>query len=543
MSPLPPPHSDEEGTSRGTKKAPEMPVHVELETEPPHRKPGRPRLDISANFQDTGEMANNSHRLVWCIACIKSGRPMFKRDRMPARGDLMLRHLQACKHVDESVKQRFRKSPPPPRSASVSSAGESKARKTGVASAISEPGPLSSAINYQHHHHHHQNSTISTSSRGGYHHGQQQQQRPGTAPLTLPSIATAVSLSPVGAVGQLTLTMPPPLPLPLRPPYSMGSSHSPSNLDNQLPRIRSPQMRSATSMELPSISRRPHPYLGRSEPYNGHHHGSPAPPALRGMHGSPPHLGLRVSSDSSSRTPSSVHTSPSLLSTGIVVNPLRRRLRMGSAALGIVLQIASADSARVAARLGYDWACVDVGEEHYARGPTGSSVMAAMVAAICATSVVCAAVVRVPHSPHWPGYVWAAIEAGAHAVIVPGVRDREHVRTVVAECRRAAATQGSVDGPVHDVLVIPQIDSLEAVEEILLVDGVDAAIINTSLPALVDRALRAAHQRAVPVGADCRDAGVARRMLAQGFQIASVAVDAELLQAAAVDQLRLAQAP
>ncbi|KAJ2045955.1 hypothetical protein H4S04_005330 [Coemansia sp. S16] len=501
MSPLPPPHSDEEGTSRGTKKAPEMPVHVELETEPPHRKPGRPRLDISANFQDTGEMANNSHRLVWCIACIKSGRPMFKRDRMPARGDLMLRHLQACKHVDESVKQRFRKSPPPPRSASVSSAGESKARKTG------------------------------------------QQQRPGTAPLTLPSIATAVSLSPVGAVGQLALTMPPPLPLPLRPPYSMGSSHSPSNLDNQLPRIRSPQMRSATSMELPSISRRPHPYLGRSEPYNGHHHGSPAPPALRGMHGSPPHLGLRVSSDSSSRTPSSVHTSPSLLSTGIVVNPLRRKLRMGSAALGIVLQIASADSARVAARLGYDWACIDVGEEHYARGPTGSSVMAAMVAAICATSVVCAAVVRVPHSPHWPGYVWAAIEAGAHAVIVPGVRDREHVRAVVAECRRAAATQGSVDGPVHDVLVIPQIDSLEAVEEILLVDGVDAAIINTSLPALVDRALRAAHQRAVPVGADCRDAGVARRMLAQGFQIASVAVDAELLQAAAVDQLRLAQAP
>ncbi|KAJ2042568.1 hypothetical protein GGI08_007672, partial [Coemansia sp. S2] len=298
---------------------------------------------------------------------------MFKRDRMPARGDLMLRHLQACKHVDESVKQRFRKSPPPPRSASVSSAGESKARKTGVASAVSEPGPLSSAINYQHHQHHHQNSTISTSSRGGYHHGQQQQQRPGTAPLTLPSIATAVSLSPVGAVGQLALTMPPPLPLPLRPPYSMGSSHSPSNLDNQLPRIRSPQMRSATSMELPSISRRPHPYLGRSEPYNGHHHGSPAPPALRGMHGSPPHLGLRVSSDSSSRTPSSVHTSPSLLSTGIVVNPLRRKLRMGSAALGIVLQIASADSARVAARLGYDWACIDVGEEHYARGPTGSS--------------------------------------------------------------------------------------------------------------------------------------------------------------------------
>ncbi|KAJ2347712.1 hypothetical protein GGH91_001715 [Coemansia sp. RSA 2671] len=132
MSPLPPPHSDDESV-RGTKKAAEMPVHVQLETEPPQRKPGRPRLDISANFQDTGEMANHSHRLVWCIACIKSGRPMYRRDRMPARGDLMLRHLQACKYVEDSVKQRFRKNTPPARSASVSSSGESKARKAGVA--------------------------------------------------------------------------------------------------------------------------------------------------------------------------------------------------------------------------------------------------------------------------------------------------------------------------------------------------------------------------------------------------------------------------
>ncbi|KAJ2166933.1 hypothetical protein GGF45_005733, partial [Coemansia sp. RSA 551] len=41
---------------------PEQPIKVTLETEPPARKPGRPRLDISAHFQDTGEMANHSHR-------------------------------------------------------------------------------------------------------------------------------------------------------------------------------------------------------------------------------------------------------------------------------------------------------------------------------------------------------------------------------------------------------------------------------------------------------------------------------------------------
>ncbi|KAJ2794537.1 hypothetical protein H4S07_006730, partial [Coemansia furcata] len=265
------------------------------------------------------------------------------------------------------------------------------------------------------------------------------------------------------------------------------------------------------------------------------------------MRVSPPHLSLRVSPESSSRTPSSVHTSPSLhsaaMAAGATANPLRRRLRMGGAALGIVLQIASADSARLAARLGYDWACVDVGEEHYGRGPTGDSVMSAMVAAICTSSATCAAVVRVPRGPRWPGYVWAAIEAGAHAIIVPKVCDREHMHAAVTECRRAAAAQGSVDGLIRDVLVIPHIDCLEAVDEVVSVDGVDAAIITASPPMLADRALRAAHHRGLPVGVDCRDASAARRMLAQGFQIASVAVDIELLQAAAVDQLRLAQAP
>ncbi|KAJ1671861.1 hypothetical protein GGF38_000483 [Coemansia sp. RSA 25] len=359
-------------------------------------------------------------------------------------------------------------------------------------------------------------------------------------------------MSPVGG-GPCSLAMPPPLALG-RPPYSLGSSHSPSNPENQLPRIRSPQLRSAAAMELPSISRRPHPYLGRPELFssggggsaNGHHRRSPG---LRVLQHSPQRLGLRVSPDSSSRTPSSAHTSPSLPSAMAVAttpsNPLRRKLRTGSAALGIVLQIASADSARLAARLGYDWACIDVGEEHYARTPTGGSVMAAMVAAVSA-SAVCAAVVRVPYGPHWPASVWAAVEAGAHAVIVPGVHDRQHMHAVVAECRRAAAAQSSVDGPSRDVLVIPQIDGPEDIDEVLAADGVDAAIITVmaaSSPALADHMLRVAQYRAVPVGADCREAGAARRMIAQGFQMAAVAVDASLLQAAAVDQLRLAQAP
>ncbi|KAJ2491696.1 hypothetical protein GGI11_009121, partial [Coemansia sp. RSA 2049] len=126
-----PSHSDDDmSISKSPSASPEKPIKVVLGTEPPARKPGRPRLDISAHFQDTGEMANHSHRFVWCIACIKSNRPLFKKDRLPARGDLMQRHLQTCKHVSDEIRLKFCSSS---RSSSTSSAGESKARKARIA--------------------------------------------------------------------------------------------------------------------------------------------------------------------------------------------------------------------------------------------------------------------------------------------------------------------------------------------------------------------------------------------------------------------------
>ncbi|KAJ2890688.1 hypothetical protein GGI21_006089, partial [Coemansia aciculifera] len=284
--------------------------------------------------------------------------------------------------------------------------------------------------------------------------------------------------------------------------------------------------------------------LGGSGPNNSHYHHHRGSPGLRILP-SPQRLGAQVSPVSSTRTPSSVHTSPSLPSvtgTAAPLNPLRRKLRAGSPALGIVLQIASADSARLAARLGYDWACIDVSEEHFARTGVGSSVMASMVAAVSSASAFCAAVVRIPYGPHWVGNLWAAVEAGAHAVIVPEVHDRKHMHTVVTECRRAAAAVQ----PSADVLVIPQIDDPEDVYEILEVEGVDVVLItaaSAASPAIADHMLRAVQYRTVSVGADCRDAGVARRIIAQGFHMAAIAVDVDLLQAAAADQLRLAQAP
>ncbi|KAJ2703758.1 hypothetical protein FB645_003779 [Coemansia sp. IMI 203386] len=637
--------------------SPEKPIKVVLETEPPARKPGRPRLDISAHFQDTGEMANHSHRFVWCIGCIKSGRPLFKRDRLPARGDLMQRHLQNCRYVSDEVRQKFKGSP---RSSSASSAGDSKARKARIANIISEPGPLHSSA-----------GGMGSSSSGG------NNGNSGAAgPLTsagprLPPITTissnversklttvisrpASSTSTSAPVVTSTLasseqqpppmsanmTMPVPLSLPismpLRPPYSLSRPSSGGN-DNQLPRIRSPMMRSSTPVDLPSISRRSHPYLNRDRhPSSASLRGSQTPKTpvasppqrKRGPRSSPSSAGSSIGMSELPAPISAARVSPLSLSssshpgarrsdiaasefqtplpsTAIVtpVNSLRGKLQSGSPAFGIVLNIPSPVTARLASRLGYDWACIDM--EHSAHS---ANTMAEMVAAINSSGT-CTPVVRVPsHSSEW--IKWA-VDAGAQGIIVPGVHSREQMQHLVSVCRNATAfaqkyprhnspeshayqqhnrhhyqsmqpqpayhaepTSNSSSSICADVVIIPQIDRPEAVSDIdgiLSVPGVDAAFVRPQalatelapiLPPLrtiephrslgivggseepVSRVLRSSHRYSVPLGIDSVDGSSSgiRARVHQGFQLVTVASDIDALASAAADQLRMARA-
>ncbi|KAJ2483013.1 hypothetical protein IWW56_000696 [Coemansia sp. RSA 2131] len=542
---------------------PEQPIKVTLETEPPARKPGRPRLDISAHFQDTGEMANHSHRFVWCIGCIKSGRPLFKKDRLPARGDLMQRHIQTCKFVSEDVRQKFCSQ----RSSSASSAGDTKARKARIANIISESGTAAA----------HKANSASPRARSRLRHTAAAGASASSV-SALPPIATLAGSEHIGPAGMaapvhnLPMMVPSPRPLlpTLRPPYSHSRPGSRTE-GYQLPRIRSPQIRSATPIDLPSISRRPHPYMGRDH----HHYGHSANAGLRGPHASgvatlppprintpPQHLQrpyLAPPQHSMRSSPSSVGCStiasepqPALYTARItppvpaipspqpllhdnVSSPLRQKLQNGrKAAYGIVLSIPSPITARIAARLGFDWACIDM--EH---SPQSASIMAEMVEAI-ASSGTCAPLVRVPsHSSEW--IKWA-VEAGAHGVIIPNVQSRGQMMQLVSVCRNAASqhmTGASFSAPasIHmhgsgshgsgsyripqqqspkvyshphvsaspdnlrmsatvvssptlavggDVLVIPQIEYLDAaassIEEILAVPGVDAAFVHSGRP-------------------------------------------------------------
>ncbi|KAJ2544082.1 hypothetical protein EV175_005924, partial [Coemansia sp. RSA 1933] len=604
-----PSHSDDDmSISQSPSTSPEKPIKVVLETEPPVRKPGRPRLDISAHFQDTGEMANHSHRFVWCVACIKSNRPLYKKDRLPARGDLMQRHLQSCKYVNDEVRLKFCSSS---RSSSASSAGESKARKariakilSGAASATTSSSPLntaragartapkaqpaSSMLSAAKVVGRASSSSLSSSPS---------QLPPSSSPASRP-VSAAVSpyaasepiLPPISTLSVpehsyayhvknaaastavsrhashslstgIPTTLPPPpsvstasLHLALRPPFSnIRPSSSPCSENGQmLPRIRSPQLRSATPIDLPAVSRRSHPYYTRDphHPVNHHHHNSsrpssahpvPAsvaiaasttPPPLvhplptrshpqHSMRTSPPSMvnftggasGPLTASPYSQRmsppemtaasvgdSTSSDHQAPPLHRPMASLNSvagydnscrLRRKLQAGQPAYGIMLSTASPATAQTASRLGFDWACIDADQTHQP-----AELMAEMVAAINSVGT-CTALVRVPSSYSVEWIKWA-VDAGAQGIILPDIRSRDQLWSLVDACRDAnrlspalSGQRGGSPSNLHqqqhsagalpmDFMVIPQIDRPEAVaniDEILSVPGIAAAFV------------------------------------------------------------------
>ncbi|KAJ2785621.1 hypothetical protein H4R18_000437 [Coemansia javaensis] len=556
----------------------ERPIRVVLETEPPARKPGRPRLDISAHFQDTGEMANHSHRLVWCIGCIKSGRLLYKKDRLPARGDLMQRHLQTCKHVTDEVRQKFCSA----RSSSASSAGEARPKKarTTSSSAASEPRVPGA-------------------------HG-------GSGGRARSHSRLRAATSSMAALSMPTPSMPMAAPhAPVLPPISAVASPAPSAGDAegvQLPRIRSPRplppaaaaaAAAAAAGDLPLLPHRAHPSLAGdplpAQPNGSAHRRSPphihtppgpyphrpylAPPLPHAMRSSPvaayggvppPEPGYAAGAPPADAAPGPAAA-------------LRRKLHYTrDVAHGIVLTVPSTSMAQAAARLGFDWACIDV-----ECPPLPAGAMAEMIAAV-ASAGSCAALVRVP-APTSEWVRWA-VDAGAHGVVIPGVQSSAQMRLLAAALRESSGRPGShapllpamycgppghphyaphagpgpqpagvVPAPAApaDALLIPQIDPFGAAglgaEELLSTPGVDAALVRVAgaagctsraLDDILGRILRAGRQVGVPLGIDGADGSTAHHHhhgARLGFRMASVGRDVDILASGAADRLRLAR--
>lgn len=253
------------------------------------------------------------------------------------------------------------------------------------------------------------------------------------------------------------------------------------------------------------------------------------------------------------------------------INHVKAKLQQGEPTLGAWLVLPSVASARVMARLGFDWLAVDT--EHSAQNP---ALMAAMVASI-ADAGTCAPLVRLPaNSVEW--FKWA-LDAGAWGVIVPMVQSAEEARRAVAWSKYpplGTRSIGGMFGPYgfgvtdwqsygptanDEIIVAVQIESAQAlqnVDEILAVPGVDGAFVGPNdlhaqlgMPPSSDgvepefmealeRIKAAARRHQVALGIFSSSGEAAAERVQQGFQMVNVTTDLSSMIASATLNLHRA---
>jgi 4-hydroxy-2-oxoheptanedioate aldolase len=233
----------------------------------------------------------------------------------------------------------------------------------------------------------------------------------------------------------------------------------------------------------------------------------------------------------------------------ITMPSLREQWANGQPTFGGWLSVPSTVSAEGAARVGFEYVCVDL--QH---GAIDYQVAVGMLQAIALGPS--SPVVRVPWNE--PGIIGKVLDAGAEGVIVPMVNTRAEAEAVVRACRYAPVGARS-HGPLMSsmrrpdyfttdlttIATIPMIETVEAVsnlDEILSVPGVDAIYVgpadlsvtlglkpgNNDGEPLFDEAL-------ATIVAACRRHGVvpgmhstgalAERRLEQGFMMLTVSGD------------------
>ena len=253
-------------------------------------------------------------------------------------------------------------------------------------------------------------------------------------------------------------------------------------------------------------------------------------------------------------------------------NQVKEKLKRGEPALGAWLSLPSVPSARIMARLGFDWLVVDM--EHSAQNPV---LMADMVATI-ADAGTCAPIVRVPtNSVEW--FKWA-LDAGAWGVVVPMVNSREEAQRVVEYTKYPPLGDRSIGGAFgpygfgitnwHDyaqmandeIIVTIQIESRQALQhldEILSVPGIDVAFVGPNdlhaqlgltpssegaepeFTEALEHIKASARKYHLALGMFSDNGESAAERVRQGFQLINVTTDISCMIAEATRNLRLAR--
>src|SRR3989442_2744256 len=253
-------------------------------------------------------------------------------------------------------------------------------------------------------------------------------------------------------------------------------------------------------------------------------------------------------------------------------NQVKENLKRGEPVLGAWLSLPSVPSARIMARLGFDWLVVDM--EHTAQNPV---LMADMVATI-ADAGTCAPIVRIPaNSVEW--FKWT-LDAGAWGVVVPMVNTREEAQRVVEYAKYPPLGTRSIGGAFgpygfgitdwpsyartanDEILVTIQIESAQALQnldEILSVPGIDVAFVGPNdlhaqlgltpstegaepeFADALERIKAGARKHHVALGIFSGNGEAAAERVRQGFQMISVTTDISSMVAAASQNLRIAR--
>jgi len=252
-------------------------------------------------------------------------------------------------------------------------------------------------------------------------------------------------------------------------------------------------------------------------------------------------------------------------------NHVKEKLKRDQITLGAWLSLPCIASARVIARLGFDWLLVDM--EHCAQTP---ALMTDMLATI-ADAGTSAPFVRIPfNSVEW--FKWA-LDAGTWGVVVPMVNTRTEAENAVSWSKyppMGTRSNGGTFAPYgfgitnrqeytqaanEEILVVVQIESIKALQnldEILSVPGIDAAFVGPN-DLRMSLGLRPAHEGDEPEFLDAletikratRKYGIASGIMSsggaaaaerirQGFRMITVATDINCMIDAAQQNLRIA---
>jgi len=243
-------------------------------------------------------------------------------------------------------------------------------------------------------------------------------------------------------------------------------------------------------------------------------------------------------------------------------NHARVKLRRGEPSIGTWLTLPDPVSARLMARVGFDWLTVEL--EHT---PINFETAAQSFTSIAGSG--CVPLARVPWNT--AENIKRVLDTGAYGIVVPMVNTRAEAEAAVRAARYQPLGERSIGGQMHaanfdtdpatyyaraneEILVVAMIEhvkAIEAAEEILSVPGLDVAFIGPNdltnsmgrrpvfdsddkeFKEAVAHVLHTAKKHGVAPGIHVLDAEAADRRIREGFQFIAITSEAGMMLAKA----------